>query len=203
MPLSKIVYGFVYDIYGNKLSGATVTLTHATITPVLTTTTDDTGEYNLNLGDLSDNWSIGESITLKATKSAEGTKSITRSIPSAGSINQDITLAETSDFVYDTQVQNRTNIVMAIPLHYDGNKVTRERPLPVLNENPVEKYQPSYQDTSADPQYFGFVDRLGKWYIQKYNVAAGTFRYAKGASAYSTNWGNRATLDYFYFFDAF
>ena len=202
-PSSHIVFGTIFDIFGTKLADVIVTLTHETITPVISTTTDANGEYDLNLGDLSDAWSVGQNITLKASKTAEGVKSVTVAITSGGSQRHDITLAETSDFVYDTQVQNRTNIVMAIPLHYDGLKVTRERPLPILTENPIEKYQTADQDVNGDPQYFGFTDRFGNWYIQQYNVANGTFRYFKGTSAYSTNWTNRSTLSYDYFHNVF
>ena len=200
-PLSYVVYGFVYDIYGIILSNATVNLTHSTNT--ISGTTDANGEYNINLGNLPDVWAVGDSISIKGTKTAEGTKTVSTTILGGGSQRQDITLAETSDFVYDTQVQNRTNIVMAIPLHYDGLKVTRERPLPVLTQNPLEQYRSTDDDTAGNVQYYSFTDRFGNWFIEKYNVSEGSHRYAKGSSGYSTNWTSRATLSYDYFFNTF
>jgi hypothetical protein len=67
-------------------------------------------------------------------------------------------------------------------------------------------YSISDKDDDASPNYFGFVDRDGNWYILKETVSAGadTYRYASGSSNYATNWTNRATtVVYDYFYNAF
>lgn len=51
--------------------------------------------------------------------------------------------------------------------------------------------------------YLGFTQKDGQWYILKINEAAGTFRYARGSSNYSTNWTNRTSLTYDYFHNVF
>jgi hypothetical protein len=63
----------------------------------------------------------------------------------------------------------------------------------------------SDKDDDASPNYFGFVDRDGNWYILKETVLAGadTYRYAKGTTGYTTNWTGRAALSYDYFYNVF
>ena len=58
---------------------------------------------------------------------------------------------------------------------------------------PVEGYQVSDTDTAGP--YYGYIDAEGHWYIMK-ETTVGTvtsYTFAKGDSAYSTNWANRAT----------
>jgi len=67
-------------------------------------------------------------------------------------------------------------------------------------------YAISDKDDDASPNYFGFTDRDGNWYILKetINPGADTYRYATGSSNYTTNWTNRATtVVYDYFYTAF
>lgn len=59
-----------------------------------------------------------------------------------------------------------------------------------------DQYYPSDEDVAGDIQYFGYLNAEGEWYIQEYNVSAGTFRYATGTEDYSTNWTNRVALTY-------
>ena len=52
-------------------------------------------------------------------------------------------------------------------------------------------------------RYIGFLNKKGEWYILEQNTAAGanslqTFRYAKGTSAYTTNWTAKEGLTYGY-----
>lgn len=204
MPvIPHTVYGKTYDIFGNILTGVSVTLTHATITPVLSATSDGNGDYNLSLGNLDSQWSVGQAITLVGTKSAEGTKTVITTISTGGSQVVNITLDETSDFAYLTQVQNRVNMNTVFMSHYDGLKVTRLRPFPVESKNALEGYEAADEDFSADPEYRGYVNRFGNWYIRQNNRANGTYKFAKGTSGYETNWANRTTLTYDYFHNAY
>jgi hypothetical protein len=58
-------------------------------------------------------------------------------------------------------------------------------------------YEISDVDDAAYPAYYGYIEKDGAWYIMEEN--AGAFRYAKGASNYTTSWTNRAALVYDYY----
>lgn len=69
--------------------------------------------------------------------------------------------------------------------------------------DPAEKqstdgYEISEVDDTGAISYYGFVHKSGAWYITKED-ATGGYRYAKGASAFSTGWTDRAGLTYDYF----
>lgn len=70
-------------------------------------------------------------------------------------------------------------------------------------KDPLAKYKIADTDDDASPNYFGFTDIDGNWYILKETVSAGanTYRYAAGTSSYATNWTNRASLSYDYLFN--
>jgi uncharacterized protein YggU (UPF0235/DUF167 family) len=63
----------------------------------------------------------------------------------------------------------------------------------------LDHYKISDIDDASNPKYYGFLDKDGNWYILKEDTTAKTYRYTKGATNYSTNWGNRTTLTYDYF----
>lgn len=66
-------------------------------------------------------------------------------------------------------------------------------------------------DDDASPNYYGFVDREGNWFILKETIAAGanTYRYCKGTKNYDTaltgGWAMRANIatTYDYYFNVF
>lgn len=60
------------------------------------------------------------------------------------------------------------------------------------------QYRINDTDDDASPNYYGFQDAMGDWYILKETISSGanTYRYVKGSSDYSTNWTNRAALTY-------
>ena len=64
-----------------------------------------------------------------------------------------------------------------------------------------EGFTVSDVDYDASPNYYGFVDRQGRWYIMEETLSAGanTYRYASGDSAYTASWTGRAGLTYAYF----
>ena len=65
-------------------------------------------------------------------------------------------------------------------------------------EDDLSSYKVSDIDDTG-PNYYGFVDKDGAWYIMKEDTTAGSYRYCKGVSDYPTNWDNRTTLTYDYF----
>ncbi|MGB4965993.1 MAG: hypothetical protein WBO77_02710 [Microgenomates group bacterium] len=64
-------------------------------------------------------------------------------------------------------------------------------------KQPTDGYNISQVDDEI-PSYYGYVNKTGAWYIVKED-ATGAYRYVKGASSFSTNWTNRASLTYDYF----
>ncbi len=64
-------------------------------------------------------------------------------------------------------------------------------------KSPTDGYKISQID-DASPAYYGFVNKAGAWFILKED-SSGNYRYTKGASNFSTNWTNRASLTYDYF----
>jgi hypothetical protein len=73
----------------------------------------------------------------------------------------------------------------------------------------LASYKCADVDADASPNYYGFVDKDGNWYILKETISAGadTYRYAKGGSGYDTAvtgaWATRASLTYGYFHNIF
>jgi len=203
--LPYLFSGTVFDIYGNSLADATVTLAHSSISPSLSATSASDGKYIIDLSGLDTQWVKGDIVTITASKTAEGTKTITTTIKTdIGGQTENITLAETSDVsILPTDSTDRRNLHFALITHYDKAKVTRERPFPVQTENALDRYQPADDDLSADPNYTSFTDRLGRWYIQRDNLASGTHRYFRGTSDYETNWENRTDLDYDFYHNVF
>ena len=65
------------------------------------------------------------------------------------------------------------------------------------------RYKLADIDAVADPQYFGYIDTDGKWYIKKYNETNGTMRYVKGDSGYALVWINRVDATYDYYSNVF
>lgn len=69
-------------------------------------------------------------------------------------------------------------------------------------KQPTDGYTITEVDDSGSTSYYGFVHKNGAWYITKED-ATGSYRYAKGASLFSTNWTGRALLIYDYFDNVF
>ena len=129
---SHQIIGIVYDADRNKLDGATVLLTHVSSKETLTATTNSSGEYMLNLKNLS-TWSVGDEVTVKASKTGYGRKTETLIVSSAPADRQDIILDYTSDYITDTgNNQIKTNAAMLVD--FENNKITPSNPLPVNND---------------------------------------------------------------------
>ena len=61
-----------------------------------------------------------------------------------------------------------------------------------------------FTDSSGtDPMYIGYTAKDGKWFIKQYSPSAGTMRFIKGDTAYTTNWTGKAGLVYDYFYNIF
>lgn len=65
--------------------------------------------------------------------------------------------------------------------------------------DPVAHYKFSDNTAPGDPQFLGYVDKDQNWYIMK--LTSSGARFANGVGNYATNWGNRESLTYYYFFE--
>ena len=131
-PVSNhFVSGIVKDRLGDIIVNTTVTLTHASIEPVLSVKTGSDGKYVLNLGDLDSEWSVGQDITLFSTTQFKGRKSTIVQISSGANQTVNLTMEETSDLVFVTNPQDRYNLNFALVTTFDGEKVTHVNPFPV------------------------------------------------------------------------
>ncbi len=129
---SHQILGIVTDADENTLDGATVLLTHVSSEETLTLLTNTAGEYIHNLKNLP-SWSVGDEITVKASKTGYGQKTETIIVSSGPADQKNLTLASTSDLIFDTgNGQIKTNA--AVLLDFEGNPITPENPLPVNND---------------------------------------------------------------------
>lgn len=65
-------------------------------------------------------------------------------------------------------------------------------------KQPTDGYTITEVDDAGTTAYYGFVHKTGAWYITKED-ATGSYRYAKGSSAFSVGWTGRTLLTYDYF----
>ena len=135
MPATKTSHPIgikIYSIDNQLLEGATVTLTLRTNTPI-TKISNSKGEVILNVANAG-SWSVGEEVTLTASKTGSGTKTSTLVLTSSPQ-QTSLTLAETSDLIYYEQTENNTYVLnFALLTTYDGEKVTQSNRLPVSSE---------------------------------------------------------------------
>ena len=69
-------------------------------------------------------------------------------------------------------------------------------------KQPTDGYTITEVDDAGTTSYYGFLHKNGAWYITKED-SSGSYRYAKGASLFATNWTGRALLSYDYFDNVF
>ncbi len=135
MPATKTSHPIlikIYDINSQLLEGATVTLTLGTNNPI-SVTSNTKGEAVFNVANAG-SWSVGQEVTLTASKTGSGTKTSTLVLTSSPQ-QTSLTLAETSDLIYYEQTENDTYVLnFALLTTYDGEKVTNSNRLPVSSE---------------------------------------------------------------------
>lgn len=75
-------------------------------------------------------------------------------------------------------------------------------PIDPAEKQPTDGYTITEVDDTGNTSYYGFVHKTGAWYITKEDIA-GSYRYAKGTSAFATSWTERTLLSYDYFDNVF
>ena len=66
-----------------------------------------------------------------------------------------------------------------------------------------DSYDSSVSGFSGDFEYYGYVNPLGKWIIQRHQISTGAYRYTNGQSSYTTNWAGNSGLSYDYYYKMF
>lgn len=71
----------------------------------------------------------------------------------------------------------------------------------VSGDSPIVGYQIARKDDDGSPNYYGFVNAAGNWYILKETLSPGddTYTYAKGVKSFADAWTGRAGLTYDFF----
>ena len=90
--------------------------------------------------------------------------------------------------------RSSTGNVVDISVDEDGKLLTNEK-------ESLTTYRLTDMVTGTTTEYYGYTDKDGNWYIMQ--LTGTTARYCKGAESYTTNWTNRASLSYDYFYNIF
>lgn len=77
-------------------------------------------------------------------------------------------------------------------LDSDGKKINP------AEKKPFDGFQICEIDDNAIA-YYGFTNKEGEWVIMREDTDTASFRYAKGASDFPSNWQNRENISYDYF----
>ena len=110
--------------------------------------------------------------------------------------------------VRDDPLSPDANRIMQLA-NIGGRIITPTNPLPVTSspssDIALDGFKINDVDADASPNFYGFTDKGGGWFILEETLSAGadTYRYARGNDNYITNWTNRVGLTYKYYFDAF
>ena len=70
-------------------------------------------------------------------------------------------------------------------------------------EDPLIRYKVANVDDDGTPNYYGYVNITGGWYIMKeiISVGADTYRYSSGTANFVSNWAGRTVLTYSYLYE--
>lgn len=123
-PIGIKVYGVDNDLIGS----ATVTLTFGT--EIKTLYTNSSGEVIFNVANFTASWSVGDTVSITASKTAEGTKTESLTLTSSPQ-KVNITLAETSDIDYYESEDDRYVFSIVQLRDFQGELINRSNPLPV------------------------------------------------------------------------
>lgn len=161
-------------------------------------TTGTDGKYIVDLGDpsMTKDYANNDPVLIRVYKAGlifKFAESLRRINIATGNIEQDLTL----DFQVVKQPLDLDNKQIELSEH-DPIRSAKK----VTTQDPLTKYHSS-DIARGDPEFHGYLDKDGNWYIVKYSRANGTRRFVKGNKDYSTNFNNRATLTYSLFSEVF
>lgn len=188
-----LVFGFIYDSLGAIVPSAKLEVKTSISTKNYTTNSD--GIFMYDLADAG--YVSGETVKVNVTTALNNELKAHTFVVSGMFIEENITL------VLRIAVENIVGYPAMSILHSVGKiPITLDNPLPVSEENDLLKgYELSGGDD--DNRIYGYIDKKGRWYIQKYVSADKTYKYIKGSGSFLNNWNNRINLTYDFFNEVF
>ena len=193
MPATpKLIAGHIYGPKGIE-ANATVTLTIGSES--FTETSNSSGEYVFNLGDVTE-WNVGDTITVTCTVTATGTKIETVTLDSTPAQTVNIFLEQTSDIDYYSENDALDRFVFRVVQlrDYAGNLFSLANPIPIVMEN-----RPLTRKVSQAPfpKYIGEAapgtpTSEAKWQI-RYVTSNGEVTWANGTGKFDKVWDSRAS----------
>lgn len=193
----------VLNYFREEVEGATLTITHSS--GVLSASSDPNGEYVFNLAELS-SWSVGDALTIVATKSGEGTVSLSTTVSSGGGQSHTLIMVVASTYSTETEgkVKALNKTILVNPNAVDYNS---EFPLPVRvvfsDDRPLTKRMAN--QSFGQSEYMGLASVGAKtsdarWLIKKLEYDDGEDKAPtaeKFASAkFDKVWDDRTIYDY-------
>jgi len=79
-------------------------------------------------------------------------------------------------------------------------KDTSGTPIDPAEKGPTDGYGISQLDADSTPSYYGYVNKIGAWYIMK-EVGDGSYVYVRGATGFAGEWATRVLRDDYDTFD--
>ena len=184
----------VYGLDSALLEGATVTLTLGTES--IDDTTNQQGEVILDTANLPSGWSVGDSVTIKASKTEEGEASTTLVLTSDPQ-QTTLTLAQTSDLIWHDDGTNQFVLNFALIVDQEGNKITDANPLPVSSSPPPKDVR--FDSDDSAPDYVGLnYDNYNAdtdtrdWVIYKFTYSSGNVTRVQKRT--DVSWDDRTSL---------
>ncbi len=200
MPVQPFpINGFIYNIAGKKLGSARVIIYNLKTGSSLETETDSAGLFFIDLASYpSFSYENQDPGIIKSFKEGQFYQSGEAQIifdTGIGEITQDIQLSGQLPEQQKSIDNSRIDIIEHDPVE-DAKKV-------VLADDILRRYKPADDDNNSNPEYYGFTDRHGNWYIERFNSDDGSHRYTRGTREYVSNWEIRASLTYDFFHNSF
>ena len=186
-----LVFGIVYDPNGVAVPSAKLEI--KTSVSTINKTTNSDGIFMYDLADAG--YVSGETVKVIVTEPLNNELKAHTFVVNGFFNDENITLS------LRTSVQNVVNYPSLSILHSVGKSpITADNPLPMLNKgNLLDGYELSGIDD--DNLIYGYIDKDGRWYIQKTDV--GLVKYVKGSSAFESSWNDRTNLIYQFFNEVF
>ena len=194
MPyISYLIFGTVYN--HNSILSPDVSIEVITSVGRRYYTSNSNGIFMLDLAEIG--YLSGEIVTVNITDEFNNEYKNHTFVVEGSYHEENITLTLRTDAVNATDYSPKTI------LHSVGKKpITDDNPLPIFDKSDMLK---EYVLSGGDDtnRIYGYINKKGAWYIQKYDSSNFTYKYVKGASDFSTNWTNRASLTYDFFNEVF
>ena len=190
---SYLVYGYIFNSSGFIIANASLEVISSISRRYYTTNSD--GMFLFDLADLG--YISGETITINITEPFNNENKTHTFVVSGFYLNQDITLEKR------TRAEGVSDISPMAIIHSVGRKpITEDNPLPIFDKTDLLK---DYALSGGDDTnlIYGYVNKKGAWYIQKFNSDTKTYKYVKGSVSFSDNWENRTNLTYSFFNEVF